>query len=186
MTLHAPLLRQLVVLGLVLGLGGCGQEGDDLDAYIAEVLARPSRPLEPIPEVEPYVPGSYVAGDLRDPFVPNEVFNAEDEEQELEAYDGPKPIKDRQREPLEAFPLDSLRMLGTITKSGEQYALIRSSEPLVYRIRRGQYMGQNHGLVLFVAPDHLVLKELFADGAGRWVERETTLSLSNTAQDMRK
>lgn len=186
MRLQHVALKFFGLLALAASVAGCGSQVDDLESYIASVLKRPAQPLEPIPEVEPYVPGTYVAGDLRDPFVPNEVFNAEDEEQDLSTYTGPKPIKGRDREPLEAFPIDSLRMLGTITKAGEQYALIRSSEPLVYRIRRGQYMGQNHGLVLMVAADHVVLKELFADGAGRWVERETTLSLSNTAQDARK
>lgn len=174
--------RAACLLLVCVTLAACGNDGDDLEAYIASVLERPARPLEPIPEVEPYVPSNYVAADLRDPFVPNEVFNADEDEPDLEAYDGPKPIKGREREPLEAFPVDSLRMLGTLRKGQEQYALIRSSEPLVYRVKRGEYMGQNHGQVMLVAADHLVLKELFADGAGRWVERETTLSLSDVGK----
>ena len=175
---------QWLGLGMLVALtAACGQDNDDLDAYIATVLERPAKPLDPIPEVEPYVPSQYVVADLRDPFVPNDVFNAEDDASDVAEYTGPKPIKGREREPLEAFPLDSLRMLGTLRKGNEHYALVRSSEPLVYRIKRGEYMGQNHGQVQLVAPDRLVLKELFADGAGRWVERETTLSLSNAGGD---
>lgn len=173
--------RAVGLLAVCALLAACGKDGDDLESYIASVLERPAKPLDPIPEVEPYVPSNYVVADLRDPFVPNEVFNAEEGEPELAAYTGPKPIKGRVREPLEAFPLDSLRMLGTLRKGQEQYALIRSSEPLVYRVKRGEYMGQNHGQVTLVAADHLVLKELFADGAGRWVERETTLSLTDAS-----
>jgi len=166
-------------------LVACGEPRDDLDAYVDSVLKRPARPLDPIPEVEPYVPSNYVVADLRDPFVPNEVFNADDETEDVSEYNGPKPIKGREREPLEAFPLDSLRMLGTLRKGNDNYALIRSSEPLVYRVKRGQYMGQNHGVVTLVAADRLVLKELFADGAGRWVERETTLSVSDATGQVR-
>lgn len=160
-------------------LAACSRDMSDLDSYIDEVNARPARPLEPIPEIEPYAPVDYAAADLRDPFVPNEIFNPEETEQNGDNSSGPRPIAGREKEPLEAFPLDSLRMVGTIKIGAVRYGLVRSSEPLIYRVKPGDYLGQNHGEVMAVEPTRLALKELFADGAGRWVERETSMGLSN-------
>lgn len=161
-------------------LSGCGRDMGDLESYIADVNKRPARPLDPIPEIEPYEPIAYAALELRDPFVPNEIFNPAETEVAKGNHDGPRPIANREKEPLEAFPLDSLRMVGTIKIAGVQYALIRSSEPLIYRVKQGDYLGQNHGQVQAVNNTELALKELFPDGSGRWVERETSMGLSTT------
>lgn len=166
---------------LCLALVACSQDTSDLEIYIDEVKRRPAKPLAPIPEIVPYVPATYEAIDLRDPFVPNEIFNPEVSEPQVAAKEGPRPIAGRDKEPLEAFPLDSLRMVGSIEIAGIRYALVRSGEPLIYRIRAGEYMGQNHGQVQRIERDRLLLKELFPDGAGRWVERETEMTLSEAA-----
>lgn len=166
---------------LAFSLAACSQDMDELERYIDEVNARPARPLEPIPEVSPYESVDYAGNDLRDPFVANEIFNPEEDAEQQIAGDGPKPIAGRLKEPLEAFPLDSLRMVGTIKIGATQYALLRSNEPFVYRVKAGDYVGQNHGRVIDINPSDLKLTELFADGAGRWVQRETRLELSNTS-----
>lgn len=171
-------MRALLLLPLLL-LSACAQDMNDLEQYIAEVKERPARPLDPIPEVEPYVPADYIAADLRDPFVPNEIFNPEESDPEVQDNSGPRPIAGREKEPLEAFPIDSLRMVGSIQIGGVPYALVRSSEPFVYRVREGDYMGQNHGRVIAVSPDQLQMQELFPDGAGRWVQRDTALTLTD-------
>ena len=177
---HLGFIKYIFGALLIMPLVACSRDTDDLEQYIDEVNARPARALKPIPEIAPYEPALYAALDLRDPFVPNEIFSpAESEDADVDVS-GPRPIAGRQREPLESFPLDSLRMVGTIEISGIPYALIRSNEPIVYRVKQGDYMGQSHGQVMRVDPSALVLKELFADGAGRWVERETSMSLTDT------
>lgn len=172
-------LGRLSVAAALFLLAACSRDMSDLEGFIDEVNARPARPLEPIPEIEPYEPVDYAAADLRDPFVPNEIFNPGETEQSADNSSGPRPIAGREKEPLEAFPLDSLKMVGTIKIAGVRYALVRSSEPLIYRVKQGDYLGQNHGEVMMVDPTRLALKELFADGAGRWVERETSMALAN-------
>jgi type IV pilus assembly protein PilP len=174
-------MRLALSVGLLLLLAACGREMADLESYIADVKERPAGKLPPIPEIAPYEPAPYVVGELRDPFVPNEIFNPEESVEPDTPTDGPRPVAGREKEPLEAFPLDSLRMVGSLRIAGVRYALVRSSEPFIYRVRVGDYIGQNHGQVQSVNDAGMVLKELFADGAGRWVERETVLSLTNTA-----
>lgn len=176
-----PNFKYWLCLPFALLLSGCAPEMDDLETYIGEVKQRPARKLDPIPEIAPYVPVPYVAAELRDPFVPNEIFNPEESQPVAGNKGGPRPVAGREKEPLEAFPLDSLRMVGTLQIAGTPYALVRSSEPFIYRVRVGDYLGQNHGQVLNVSATGMVLKELFADGAGRWVERETQMALSNAA-----
>ncbi|MDD9893423.1 MAG: pilus assembly protein PilP [Gammaproteobacteria bacterium] len=169
-------------LCVALLLVACGREMEDLESYISEVKTRPARPLDPIPEIAPYVPVPYMSAELRDPFVPNEIFNPEEPEPEaVVAKSGPRPVTGREKEPLEAFPMDSLRMVGTLQIAGVPYALVRSGEPFVYRVRSGDYIGQNHGQVQRISASGMTIKELFADGTGRWVERETVMALSNAA-----
>ncbi len=172
---------RFLLIFMVFGLAACDRDTTDLEDYIFEVKKRPARKLDPIPEVPPYVPAEYAAIDLRDPFVANEIFNPEETEPEVANTSGPRPIVGREKEPLEAFPLDSLRMVGTIKVAGTPYALVRSSEPFIYRVRVGDYLGQNHGQVQQVGETGMTIKELFADGTGRWVERETVVALSNSA-----
>lgn len=174
-------MRALSSVLMFLLLIGCSRDMSDLDVYIAEVKKRPEAKLKPIPEIAPYEPVPYVVSELRDPFVPNEIFNPEESAEPEVVTDGPRPIAGREKEPLEAFPLDSLRMVGTIRIAGVRYALVRSSEPFIYRVRVGDYLGQNHGQVLSISNVGMALKELFADGAGRWVERETMMALTSTA-----
>lgn len=176
-----PVSRIVLVLAMASVISACAREMDDLEGYIAEVKARPARPLEPIPEVAPYEPVPYMAADLRDPFVPNEIFNPEETSPVVADSGGPRPAVGREKEPLEAFPMDSLRMVGTLQIAGTPYALVRSAEPFIYRVRVGDYVGQNHGQVQHVGATGMTIKELFPDGAGRWVERETVMALSNVA-----
>ena len=83
----------------------------------------------------------------------------------------------RPRQPLEQFPLDGLRMVGTLNKGGQTYALIRTPENTLYRIRKGEYMGQNFGLVVAINDMGIELRETVQDGAGDWTETKATLAL---------
>ena len=83
------------------------------------------------------------------------------------------------KEPLEAFPLESIQMMGTITQDRETFALVKAG-PNLYRVRKGNYMGQNFGVVTGIDESQITLKELIQDGGGEWVERNSALQLVET------
>ncbi len=119
-------LRSAALISSTLLLAACSGDNSDLRAYIDEVKSRTSTVVEPIPQIRQYEPFEYLPEDRRDPFTP----------QVQEAPSGPspentiRPDANRNREALEEFPLDSLRMVGTLTTARATYALIRAPDDM--------------------------------------------------------
>ena len=82
----------------------------------------------------------------------------------------------RRKEPLEAYPLDSMVMVGSLVKAGQPIALLRVDN-LLYQVRAGAYLGQNYGRVMKIGESEIVLREIVQDSAGEWIERKATLQL---------
>ncbi|MGB1580080.1 MAG: pilus assembly protein PilP [Nevskiales bacterium] len=167
------LMRGCVVAGLVLLAAGCDRGMGDLEAYVAEVKARKSSDIEPIPEVHAFAPYLYEPGDRRDPFRALEF-----------ALEGPaivssgiRPDLTRNREPLEAFPLDALRMVGTLQMQGTMYALIRGGDGIVHRVTLGNYVGRNYGKITEVSGQEVQIVEIVQDGFGGYMEQPNRLTL---------
>jgi type IV pilus assembly protein PilP len=157
-------------------LAGCGGgDRSDLERYVAEVKARKSSNIQPIPEIQPYQPYSYRPADRREPFTPTLLGAASGEQGD---GSGVQPDRDRPREPLEKYPLDSLRMKGTLSAGGILYALIQDSEGIVYRVTRGDHMGQNYGEIIGITPSEVNLIEVVPDGLGGYMERSANIALS--------
>ena len=156
---------------LALALGGCGGDNGDLRRYIEDVKARKSKDIEPIPQIQPYQPFTYIAEGRRDPFAKAPSARASG------PGGGVMPDLKRNREPLEEFPLDALRMVGTLSIRGQQFALIRAPDAVVHRITVGNYMGQNYGKVMGITDAEISLKEIVPDGFGGYIERPATLVL---------
>ncbi|MFT4045101.1 MAG: pilus assembly protein PilP [Solimonas sp.] len=152
-------------------LAGCGSGEADLDRYIAEVKARRSKDIEPIPQVKPYQPFEYVAGGRRDPFV----FVEHDQ---VSNPNAPHPDLHRNKEPLEEFPLDALRMVGTISTPKGSYALIKAPDAVVHRVSIRNHLGQNYGEIVAITESEISLRELVPDGFGGWAQRTASLALS--------
>ncbi|WP_028081136.1 pilus assembly protein PilP [Solimonas soli] len=161
----------LCVLVVAATMSACGGGGSDLDRYIAEVKARKSKDIEPIPQIKPYQPFEYVAADRRDPFV----FV---ERSERANANGPKPDMRRNKEPLEEFPLDALRMVGIITTPQGTYALIKAPDAVVHRVSIHNHLGQNYGEIVAISESEVSLLELVPDGFGGWTQRPASLALS--------
>lgn len=161
---------------LTVGLAGCADDMSDLRAYVEEIKARPGGEIEPLPEFEPYESFTYDPTDLRDPFIPARAF-AEAREAEETGDSGVAPDPDRPREPLEQFPLDSLDMVGTLSRSEHLWGLVRSPDGTVHQVLEGNYMGQNHGRITAVHTDSIQLTEIVRDGNDQWMEREASLGL---------
>ena len=171
-------LRQgkiLLVLAMVAGLAACGNDMAKLDADINEVLARPGTRIEPLPEIKPYETFTYVADreGLRSPFVP-------DTPQASTASGSTiRPSAERSREYLEQFPLDTLRMVGTLQLGEVNYGLVQTSDGLIHRVVPGNYLGQNDGRIEIIEESEIKLIEIISDGIGGYVERQAAIGLAD-------
>jgi type IV pilus assembly protein PilP len=171
---HAATLSVSLALAMAsLALGGCS-ERDDLRQWVAQEKAKKGAPLDPLPVIKTFETFEYKDQDLRDP------FNVSAEEQEQSANNGPHPDQDRVREPLEAFPLDGLRMSGTLGLAQSMEGLVRDPDGVVHRVHVGNYLGQNYGRITSISEDHIELVELVPNGSGGWMERQATIALGDT------
>ena len=169
-------LRNGLLLAVAaLGLAACGSDMDDLDSYINSVKARPGGRIEPLPEITPYEVFTYVADaeGLRSPFVPDTPQAAGP------AAGGASPDPDRPAEFLESFPLDTLRMVGTLDVNETVYGLVQTSDGLIHRVVPGNYMGQNDGRITQITESEIVLVEIISDGIGGYIERDAAIGLSD-------
>jgi type IV pilus assembly protein PilP len=169
-------LRNGLLLAIAaLGLSACGSDMDDLDSYINSVKARPGGRIEPLPEITPYEVFTYVADaeGLRSPFVPDTPQAAGP------AAGGASPDPDRPAEFLESFPLDTLRMVGTLDINETVYGLVQTSDGLIHRVVPGNYMGQNDGRITQITESEIVLVEIISDGIGGYIERDAAIGLSD-------
>jgi len=172
-----------VVLAGSLALCACvSKDTSDLEQWTQEVLARPGGRIEPLPEIKPYEAYTYksAAEGARDPFTPfyqqrkEEVADVKDtgltKELEME-------IKNRNREELEQFELDSLRMVGTIQNSDENWGVIKDPDGAVHRVKVGNYLGRNIGKIVNIFEDKIELREIVQNSQGRWEERPAAIAL---------
>lgn len=159
-------------------LAGCGASSHkDLTDWMAEQGKGVRGHLDPIPQIKPYEPFVYNDFDLPDPFKPRKIEPAKGESTSKLA-----PDLNRRREALEAYPLESLSMVGTLEKGRTLYALVKTPERDIYQVRQGNHMGQNYGVVIGITDTEIRLKELMQDGAGDWSERSSTLNLLQADQ----
>ena len=169
-------LPALVVVALM--ITGCNQGLGDLQQFAQQVKSQPPGRIEPIPEFQPYQNFEYASHDLRDPFKLVDFRRPEENRDEIgKISSGPKPNIERAREPLEDFPLDTLRLKGTLTKDGIKWALIFAPDNTVHRVIEGHYMGQNHGRIISVTDDKIELTEIVPDGLGNYIERSSAVAL---------
>jgi type IV pilus assembly protein PilP len=175
----------LIVAAAVLVAGCDGGEQQELKSELAGLTKDLRGKVSPLPVVKPYEPVPYTAYDLPDPFGPAKI-------QLAAKGTGPgtggglKPDLNRPKEPLEAFPLESLRMVGTLERGKQTFGLVRADAGL-YRVRVGNYMGQNFGVITKISEAEIALRELFQDAGGDWAERESTLLLQEAdAREARK
>jgi type IV pilus assembly protein PilP len=166
----------LTLLTVTLLLAGCGDRMSDLRQYADQVKARKGGYVEPLPQVKPFETYSYADADKRSPFNP-QLQNLNSPNLHGSGNSGIHPDFNRNREYLEQFPLDSLKMLGTLTEEGTLWALVRDGDGIVHRVKTGNYMGQNFGKIISIDDSGLTLREIVPDGQGGWTERTTNVQL---------
>src|SRR6266853_2036509 len=166
---------RIAVFVAAAALGACGgEEHGDLKQELAQLTKDVRGRVEPLPQVRPYEPVPYTAESQIDPFRPERIDVAKAGVAVSTSKLAPDP--NRPKEPLESFPLESIQMLGTITQSQETFALVKAG-PNLYRVRKGNYMGQNFGVITGIDDGSIKLKELVQDSTGEWVERASALQL---------
>ena len=170
----ANLIKTLLLI-MVLLLAGCQQEKDDLAAYVADVKAKESSDIEPIPVMKTYEKYSYSSAELRDPFVPTVVEVPIKEEKKI-VDNGISPQQHRLKEALESYPLSDLQFVGTLEQES-LWALIRASDGVISRVQVGNYLGENHGKILAISETELTLKEIVPNIDGGYIERDALLSV---------
>ena len=166
----------LLLMGILI-LGGCSNKKKqaELQEYVRKIQSRTGKEIEPLPELKPYESFTYSAMNLRSPFVQS----IPEESSKKEAVTGGiHPDANRHKEALETFPLDSLRMVGTIEKEGKKWSLIVDPSSAVTRVTVGNYIGQNHGRIDKVLDDKLELTEIVPDPNGGWRERKASISIA--------
>ena len=172
--------RSLALAALLpLALAGCSNDMSDLRQFVEKTKQRPGGEIEPLHEFEPYQSFSYDPSQVRDPFVPQAGFalsEAERRQQERSSELAPDP--NRRKEPLEQYPLDSLDMVGTLSRDARQWGLVRAPDGTIHQVLPGNHMGQNYGRITSVGADRIRLVEIVPDGQGGWMERDAALGLS--------
>ncbi|PWT76722.1 MAG: pilus assembly protein PilP [Proteobacteria bacterium] len=162
-------------------IAACGTgEFSDLKEFVDQSGQGLRGRVEPLPQVKPYEPMSYNAFDLPDPFKPRKI-----EPEKGSAGSGPAPDLSRRKEPLEAYPLESLKMVGTLERANQRWALIKTPDNNLYRVRKGNFMGQNFGTIAMITESSITLKELIQDTTGSWSERTSNLQLQEEEEKKR-
>jgi type IV pilus assembly protein PilP len=165
-----PLARLAVLAALLAGLlAGCSGRDGDLDRFIDATKKEPGGRVEPLPEVKPYEAFTYTDQDLRSPFVPGGSGGASA---------GLRPDSKRNREFLEQFSLDTLKMVGTLNLGGNHYGLVSTKDGRVHRVVIGEHIGTNDGKITDITPSKIALVEIIPDGLGGYIERPAALGLN--------
>jgi len=167
---HNPIFRWTVVTVLLAALvAGCSGRDADLDHFIDATKKEPGGRVEPLPEVKPYEAFNYVDQDKRSPFVPGGSGGANA---------GVRPDSHRNREYLEQFSLDTLKMVGTLNLGGSSYGLVQTKDGRVHRVVVGEHLGTNDGKITTISPAKIALVEIIPDGLGGYLERPAALALN--------
>jgi len=169
-------MKRLLALACMAALAACsGEQFGDLKNELNDMTKDLRGRVDPLPQVRPYEPVAYQAENEVDPFRPGRIEVAL-AGGATPAAGGRAPDMDRPKEPLEAYPLESIQMVGSLTQGRETFALVKAG-PNLYRVRKGNYMGQNFGVITGIDESQISLKELIQEGSGEWVERSSSLQL---------
>jgi type IV pilus assembly protein PilP len=171
---------KLISLGVIaVVLAGCGGSGDDeLRQWMAELRATTKPRVTPLTEPKQFLPQSYSMDAGVEPFNPIKLTQALRRESTQSASNAAliAPEMARRKEPLEAYPLDVMAMVGSLDKKGTPTALLKVDK-LLYQVRVGNYIGQNYGKITRITESAIQLREIVQDATGDWIERTTSLEL---------
>jgi type IV pilus assembly protein PilP len=171
------LRRAGFLAAMAVTLGGCvDRDMSDLQRYVENVLSREAPVIAPLPQIKPYELYAYRSSEKKDPFEP--FFTQGEEVVDPTPRSCPGPDPDRIREELEGFPIDSLRMVGTIERGETLWGVVRNQQGAIFRVTIDNFLGRNHGRIIDIREEAIDLIEIVPDGQGCYQERNTQLALS--------
>lgn len=172
-------LRRLFIIPVVMVLAGCFSSGqDDLRLWMAEQRSNARPFITPLTEPKKFIPESYSQGGAIEPFNSVKLTQALRRDSAQIASNAAliAPEMTRRKEPLEAFPLDAMAMVGSLNKNGTPIALLKV-DSLIYQVKTGSYLGQNYGKIVGITETSIQLREIAQDSTGDWIERKVSLDL---------
>ncbi len=168
------------VAGLALVLVGCSADTDELQQWMDQQRREVKPNVTPLTPPKKFDPAPYTMAQAVEPFSSQKLTVALKQEARQ-----PNSLLaaelNRRKEPLEAYPLDSMSMVGSVNKQGQPFALLRVDN-LLYQVKVGDYLGQNYGRITKIAETEIALREIVQDAAGEWIERPAALQLQERAR----
>lgn len=180
--LHVPRrFGAFLLAGAMLMLvAGCGGDNQELQEWMDQQRREVKPSIHPISPPKKFDPEPYAGGDKVEPFSSQKLSVALKQEAKQ-----PNSLLaselNRRKEPLEAYPLDSMSMVGSVVKNGRQFALLKVDN-LLYQVKVGDYLGQNYGRITGINETEVTIREIVQDAAGEWIERSTNLQLQEKAR----
>lgn len=180
--------RRIVCLGgacvVLLTLAGCADSGtQEIQQWMSEVQRNTKVHVEPVETPKKFSPFIYDANGVVDPFHPDKLEVVYAKRNSSSSVEGgiKAPDMNRRREVLESYPLDTIRMVGTLKNRGMTFAVIQINEN-VHHAKVGNYIGMNFGVVTRISEAEIAIKEVIQDASGEWVERDVKLELQEAQQ----
>jgi type IV pilus assembly protein PilP len=175
---HSRFVTAWVSASLLLALGGCSSSSnEELQQWMVQQRNTVKPKVDPVAEPKRFVPQAFTAESAVSPFSADKFNNALRNESGKATNSALiAPELQRRKEPLEAMPLDDMKMVGILNKGGKMVALVRVNN-LLYQVRPGNYLGQNYGRITRITETEITLREIAQDAAGEWIERPATLQL---------
>jgi len=173
----------LCVSVAAVGLSGCmGSDQEELQQWMADQRANVRPTVPPITEPKKFTPQAYTEATAFEPFNMQKLTQALRRDSAQPSTSGLiAPELARRKEALEAFPLDSMAMVGSMNRNGQPVALV-TVDKLLYQVRVGNYLGLNYGRITRISETELALREIVQDAAGEWIERVATLQLQERSK----
>ena len=181
-------IRLTIVVLAILGIAGCvSSDMRDLEKQVSKIMSKPGGRLEPLPEIKPYEAYVYESGKLeaRNPF---KRFYVVEQSLAIEESEGPvddglteemrNEIQNRNREELEGFELDSIKMVGTLQSEVNHWGIVIDPGGVVHRVKTGNYIGLNIGKITSIEEEQIEVREIIKDNSGRYGERKALLPLT--------
>jgi type IV pilus assembly protein PilP len=180
--MRTPTQWRLTGLAALVAVGGlgCSADQDELTQWMDQQRREVKPNVAPLSPPKKFNPQAYLALSSIEPFSAQKLSVAlkQQERQPSSLLAGEI---NRRREPLEAYPLDSMTMVGSVVRTGRPYALLRVDN-LLYQVKQGDYLGQNYGKIMKISETDVSLREIVQDAAGEWIERTSALQLQEKAR----
>jgi type IV pilus assembly protein PilP len=164
----------------LLVLAGCSAEHEELRQWMEQQRREVKPNVTPLTPPKKFDPQPYTSAQAVDPFS-NQKLTVALKQEARQPNSLLAAELNRRKEPLEAWPLDSMTMVGSVNKQGKPYALLRVDQ-LLHQVKVGDYLGQNYGRITRIGETEITLREIVQDAAGEWIERPATLQLQERAR----